>query len=52
MPCRDGEGLVVAFDTFELAAPLNGPFGSGIDAAGVLCKVDGGFMHDTLLLLL
>ena len=39
MPCRDGEGLVVAFDTLELAAPLYGLLGDGIDTAGVLAEI-------------
>ena len=36
MPRRDGKCLVVTFDMFELAAPLYGLFGGGIDAAGEL----------------
>lgn len=45
MPRHDGEGPVVALDMFELTAPLYGLFGGGIDAAGVLAEVEGGFMH-------
>jgi hypothetical protein len=32
MPCRDGEGLVVTFDAFELAALLDGLLRGGKDA--------------------
>ena len=39
MPCRDGEGLVVAFNALELVASHYGLFGGGIDAAGVLAEV-------------
>ena len=46
MPRRDGEGLVVAFNTFELAAPFYGLVGGSIDAARVLVEVEGGFTHD------
>ena len=45
VPRRDGEGLVVAFNPLELAAPLYGLFGGGIDAAGGLAEVEGGFTH-------
>ena len=46
MPRRDGEGLVVAFDTLELATPLYCLFGGSIDAAGGLGEVEDGFTHD------
>lgn len=45
MPRRDGEGLVVAFDTLELATPFYGLLGGSINAASVLAEVEGGFMH-------
>ena len=46
MPCGDDKGPFVTFDALELPAPLYGLFGSGIDAAGVLVEVEGGFTHD------
>ena len=49
MPRLDNEGLVVTFDMLELAASLYGLLGGGIDAAGVLAEVEGGFTHDILL---
>ena len=45
MPRRDGESLIVAFDTLELATPFYCLFGGGIYAAGWLIEVDGGFAH-------
>ena len=45
MPCRDGEGLVVAFNTLELAALPDGFLRGGIDATGGLGEVEGGFTH-------
>ena len=45
MPCCDGEGLIIAFDTLELVAPVYGLFGGGIDAAGVLAEIESGFTH-------
>lgn len=49
MPCRDGEGLVVACDTLELTASFYGFLGGSIDATGGLAKVEGGFSHNTSL---
>ena len=46
MPRRDGEGSVVTLNALELAASLYGLFGGGIDAAGGLGEVEGGFTHD------
>lgn len=46
MPCRDGEGLVVTFNALELAALLDGLLRGGIDPAGGLGEVEGGFTHD------
>lgn len=46
MPRRDGKGLVVTFDAFELAALLNGLLRGGIDAAGGLGEGEGGFAHN------
>ena len=46
MPRRDGKSLVIAFYPLELAAPLYGLFGGGINAAGGLIEVEGGFTHD------
>ena len=34
MPCRDGEGSVVAFNPLELAALLDGLLRGSIDATG------------------
>ena len=45
MPCRDGEGLVVTFNAFELAALLDGLLRGGINATGGLGEVEGGFTH-------
>lgn len=45
MPCCDGEGLVVTFDAFELAALLDGLLRGSIDAAGGLGEGEGGFTH-------
>lgn len=45
MPRRDGEGLVVTFDTLELAALLDGLLRGGIDTAGWLGEVEGGGAH-------
>lgn len=50
MPRRDGESLVIAFNPFELATPLYGLFGGGIDAAGVLGEVESCFSHRCLFL--
>ena len=50
MPRRDGEGLVVAFNTFELAAPFYGLLGSSIDAASVLAEGEGGSAHNVILM--
>ena len=45
MPCRDGEGMVVTFNAFELAALLDGFLRGGIDATGGLTEVERGFTH-------
>ena len=45
MPRCNGEGLVVALDTIELATPLYGLVSGSIDAAGGLIEVEGGFTH-------
>jgi len=45
MPRRDGEGLVVTFDTLELAALLDGFLRGGIDTTGRLGEGEGGFTH-------
>ena len=49
MPRCDGEGLIIAFDAFELAAPFYSLLGGSIDAAGRLAEVEGGFVHDVSL---
>lgn len=46
MPRRDGEGLVVTFDTLELAALLDGFLRGGIDAAGGLGEDEGRGAHN------
>ena len=48
MPCRDGEGLVVAFNPLKLAALLDGLLGGGIDATGGLGEVEDGFTHNVI----
>lgn len=45
MPRRDGKGLVVTFNALELAALLDGLLRGGIDTAGWLGEVEGGFTH-------
>jgi len=45
MPRRDGEGLVVTFNPFELAALLDGFLCSGIDPTGGLGESKDGSAH-------
>ena len=50
MPRLVGEGLVVTFDTLELASPFYSLLCGGIDAAGVLGEVESCFSHRCLFL--